>query len=206
MFRLVESIKYLDGKIYNLEYHNERFNRSRKELFGIKSDISLEIPIQSSALQKEIGLYKCRVIYSEDIEEIEFAPYNFRKINSVKIVYDDEIDYKYKYLDKEPFNKLLERKNKCDDIIIVKKGLITDASFANLVFFDGKKYYTPASPLLKGTKRAALLDQKIIFERDIAPEDLKSYKKLFFINAMIDLGQTGIDINNINKKLIREIF
>ncbi len=196
MFRLVESLKYLDGKIYNPEYHNSRFNRSRKELFGANDEISLENAIQPPA-DKKTGLYKLRVIYSDKIEEIEFIPYTLRKIDNVKLIFNDEIDYTYKYLDKNPFNNLLAQKGTCDDIIIVKKGLITDASFANLVFFDGREYHTPSSPLLRGTKREELLDKKVISEKIITPDDLHNYIKAYFINAMIDLFQLGIDINNI---------
>jgi len=143
------------------------------------------------------GLYKLRVIYSDKIEEIEFIPYTLRKIDNVKLIFNDEIDYTYKYLDKNPFNNLLAQKGTCDDIIIVKKGLITDASFANLVFFDGREYHTPSSPLLRGTKREELLDKKVISEKIITPDDLHNYIKAYFINAMIDLFQLGIDINNI---------
>jgi 4-amino-4-deoxychorismate lyase len=45
----------------------------------------------------------------------------------------------------------------CDDIIIVRNGFVTDASYANLIFRKGDEWFTPATFLLAGTMRAFLL-------------------------------------------------
>ena len=62
-----------------------------------------------------------------------------------------------------------------------------------IALFDGTCWFTPASPLLKGTKREYYLDNKMIFKCDIAPADLSKYKKMRLINAMLDLDD-GVDI------------
>ena len=54
-------------------------------------------------------------------------------------------------------NELFAKKGSCDDVIIVRNGLITDSSYANLIFFDGREWITPKVPLLEGTCRARLL-------------------------------------------------
>ncbi len=46
--------------------------------------------------------------------------------------------------------------------LCVKNGLVTDCTIGNLVFFDGTGWVTPDQPLLKGTKRQALLDRKLV--------------------------------------------
>ena len=73
-----------------------------------------------------------------------------------------------------------------DDIIIVKDGLITDASYANLIFWDGENWFTPNTPLLKGVQREKLLKDGLIQEKEIKPSDLASYQKVALINAMLD--------------------
>ena len=87
---------------------------------------------------------------------------------------------------------------KKEKIVIVKQGFITDTSYANIVFFDGHKWFTPVSPLLKGTKRTFLLDKKIIEETEIRIDDLEKFKKARLINAMIDFeDKVEILVENI---------
>ncbi|MCA1759522.1 MAG: aminotransferase class IV, partial [Bacteroidales bacterium] len=91
--------------------------------------------------------------------------------------------------DRERLNLLFEKRGICDDIIIVKNGCITDSSFANIVFFDGVKWWTPDTPLLPGTQRAKLLEENKIFECRITPKDISIYSKVGLINAMNDLNE-----------------
>ena len=75
-----------------------------------------------------------------------------------------------------------------DDILIVRRGLLTDTSIANIALFDGKDWFTPKLPLLRGTCRTALIDNGIIKEKDIRPEELSSYSFVRLFNAMIKWG------------------
>lgn len=70
-------------------------------------------------------------------------------------------------------------------MLIVKNGLVTDTSFCNVLFFNGKHWLTPEQPLLRGTRRAALLDQEQIRTAVIGVEDLHYFTKVRLINAMI---------------------
>lgn len=196
MYRLVESLKINDGKIYNIEFHNLRINKTRNELFGKQNliDLTNEILIPD---QFKSGMVKCRVIYCSDIEKIEFDFYQKRKIDTIKLVYNDSIEYNYKYENRDILKKLFEQRANCDDIIIIKKKFFTDASSFNIVFSDGIHYYTPKTPLLCGTKREYLLQKKIIFEKDISLDDLLNYKEVYLINAMIDLGEIVVKTDNI---------
>ncbi len=56
-----------------------------------------------------------------------------------------------------------------------------------------RNWYTPANPLLKGTKREYYIDHKMILQRDIKVTDLRMFKKARLINAMLDL-EDGADI------------
>ncbi|MBN2174028.1 MAG: aminotransferase class IV [Bacteroidales bacterium] len=198
MCRLFETIKVQDRKLHNIGYHNERFNRSRFEIFGLMDNITLEEAIEIPGTLAE-GIYKCRVIYSDQIEKIEFEPYRQRKIKSLKLVQADAIDYTYKYLDRSEISRLFEMRNGCDDILIVKNGLITDTSFANIVFWDGHQWKTPTKPLLNGTKRQKLLLEGKMTEAVIGPQDIFRFKKAGIINAMLDFTDDfpEIEIKNI---------
>ena len=64
--------------------------------------------------------------------------------------------------------------------------MITDSWASNLLFFDGKRWYTPDTPLLKGVQREYLLAAGQIFEKSIPLSEIAQYSKLRLINAMVD--------------------
>lgn len=124
-----------------------------------------------------------------------------REIRSLKLVEDNEIDYSFKSTDRAPLNRLTARKGDCDEVLIVKKGLLTDTSFTNVAVFDGERWLTPRHPLLLGTKRASLLERQVIKEADISVETLMNAQKVSLINAMIDLGEIEITTQMVNRGL-----
>lgn len=195
--QFVETIKIKNGKALALPYHQARMERTIRRFFP--SIASEEINLSSLISPKEeMNLYKARVVYgAQGVEAIEYAPYKMKEIHSLKVVEDNNIDYTYKSTDRSALNALAAQKGDCDEIIIVKNGLITDTSFTNLALFDGKKWLTPKHPLLQGTKRAQLLEAGIIEEADLTPEDLKKAEKVSLFNAMIDFGEREVEIQRI---------
>ena len=190
MCRLIESIKIQNWQLQNISYHNERLNRSRRELFGITEPADLsELILLPGDLDS--GTYKCRVIYSDIVHNIEFLPYIPRKINSLKVVFDDQISYDHKYADRSCFKDLMKDVQE-DDILIIKNGLVTDTSFSNVVFFDGKNWVTPSAFLLNGTMRSFLLDSNLIVTADIRVDDIKNFEAVKLINAMMSLEEGPI--------------
>ncbi|MCX6231319.1 MAG: aminotransferase class IV [Bacteroidetes bacterium] len=186
MCRLLETIKVKDGKLQDIDFHNDRFNRSREVLFCINEKLNLENLIQLNSNLSN-GIYKCRIIYGKSIQKIEFLPYFLPEIKSLKIVVDNSIDYAFKYENRDNIHKLLLQKGKCDDILIIKNGFVTDTSYSNIAFNDGERLFTSNTPLLKGTKRAKLIAQGLLSETEIKLSDIKLFKTAFLINAMIDL-------------------
>ena len=184
--QLLETIRFNAGKFSNIKLHQRRFNDSRRQLFNCKDEINL-ISILNSYIknQPDYQLLKCRVVYDAEVESVEFIPYSMPNITSLKLVNCDKIEYSHKYLNRSHINKLILQKCNADDIIIVKNGLITDSSFANMLFFNGSQWLTPAQPLLKGTQRAKLLEQEQIITADIRPADLYNFTKVRLINAML---------------------
>lgn len=196
--QLIESIRFENGSFDNLDYHHDRMNKSRKELFSLNTEIDLARVLSSCKLPKDNHLYKCRIIYNKEIRSVEFGNYQKRKINSLKVIRFDNIDYKYKFRDRRSLDILYNKKGKCDDIIIIRNGKITDSYFANLVFYDGKNWITPSEPLLEGTRRNKLIDDGIVTTDNITSESLKYFKKVRLINAMLRFeDNVDVDIKNI---------
>ena len=197
--QFVETIKIKDGKALSLACHQERMERTIRHFFPLfcnASMPSLERRINPTA---NIDFYKARVVYGEQgVETVEYAPYSMRNINSLQVAEDDTIVYDYKSTDRSRLNALVAQKRSCDEIIIVKHGLLTDTSFTNLAIFDGKHWVTPRHPLLPGTKRAALLDKGMIQKADITLEDLRNANKVSLFNAMIEFGEIEIAIENVH--------
>ena len=179
MKELLETIKIEDGKIFNLEWHNRRLNRSRLELFSLYKPIDLANYIDAPPAQ---GVYRCRVVYDTEIKSVEYLPYTPKLFKHFKIV-QSNLAYSYKYSDRSQLNKLISKEY--DEIIIEKDNLLTDTSIANIAFYDGQVWLTPSTPLLKGTTRERLLHEGFLKTKDIKKEHIKNYSHFALMNAMI---------------------
>lgn len=133
------------------------------------------------------ALYRCRVSYTDVVEKVEFIPYELKHPKKVKIVEENSIKYGFKYEERSVFSNLMEQNLGFDDVIIAQNGFLTDATYSNLALWDGQNWITPKTYLLKGTKRALLLSNHHIIERDVLVDDLKYFSKIAFINAMREL-------------------
>jgi 4-amino-4-deoxychorismate lyase len=180
-----ETIKAVDGEIFHLSFHQERYESVLK-YFNVKEIQNLSLFLNPP----KNGLYRCRLTY--DLSKnphniaVTYHEYQKRKIDSLKLVYDDEIIYNFKSTARERLDALYNQRESSDDVLIVKNSLITDTTIANIAFFDSKNWLTPAQPLLEGTTRARLLKEKKIYIADIEVKDLKKYSHVALMNAMID--------------------
>ncbi len=196
MFRLIESIRLDQGNFYRLHYHQQRVDRSIQELFQTKSTINLFDIVQQHNFPKT-GLFKCRVVYTTKVECVEFVPYQIRPVNSLKIVYDNAITYRHKAENRAYLDKLFDQRQFCDDVLIVKNGFVTDASYSNILFYDGHTWVTPDTPLLEGTMRSFLLDTAEIKQIPITVQDIRNFKTFRLINAMLGFDGPEIDVSKI---------
>lgn len=195
MSLLLETIRVADGIPQNLGYHQRRVDRSRAALFS--SDGRLDLSALRILRDLPAGIFRWRIIYGADIHEMTAEQYHPKKISSVKTFHDDKIDYTFKYADRMIFSEMLDKKGDCDDILIIRNGLITDMSYANVAFFDGTQWLTPRIPLLAGTCRERLLETGSIREADIAISDLDRFSTVSVINAMLDLGEMTFPVSGI---------
>ena len=193
--RFIESLKVVGGEFMNIELHQQRIDISSK-IFSINKKIVLKdinIPKSNNDL-----VQKCRILYSNDDLIISFSEYKQRKIESLKLVFDDSIDYSFKFEDRQQLNQLYDKREDCSDIIIVKNGHLTDTSFSNIILFDGENYFTPNSFLLNGTMRQELLRDKRIIEKEIKYDEISNYNRIILINALNSIEDNlSIKIENI---------
>jgi 4-amino-4-deoxychorismate lyase len=199
MSLLFETISIRDGLKENLPWHQERLEICYREIFGKRPDFNLSEVIRIPK-EAQHGHFRCRIDFEREIKKIEFQPYISKEINTLRLITDNDINYHHKFTDRSQLDKLFEMRDECDDILIVKNGFITDSSFANIIFRDGKHWLTPAEPLLPGTCRARLLDLGYISEAKIRVTDLSLFKEAKLINALRGIN----DSNSIPIRNIRE--
>lgn len=177
---LLETIKINHGIIENIQYHQKRFDDSRIKLFDSINTINLKDFINPP----NDGLFRCRVLYAQNIISVEYLPYSLKKFQHFKIV-PSNIDYSFKYAYRKELEALKTNYPSFDEIIIEKNGLLTDTTISNIAFFDGKDWLTPAKPLLKGTMRAKLIEDNFLKTTDIKYNDIQKFTKFAIINAMM---------------------
>lgn len=196
MCRLIETIKISNDKIFNIDYHNRRLNKSRQMLFGLSDKIEL---LDHLVLPGNLhdGLYKCRLVYAERIESVEIKPYIIRPVTSLKLLDGGGVEYDHKFAGRTQIENLFAQRGTCDDVLIKKNGYVTDTSICNIALFNGSHWYTPERPLLKGTKRQLLLDGNVIFEKQISAADLYKFEKICLFNAMIEFGEIEMPVSAI---------
>jgi 4-amino-4-deoxychorismate lyase len=120
---------------------------------------------------------------------VEYFPYIKREIKTFKLIFDDEISYGKKYLNRKNLDDLFSKKDNADEIIIIKNSVVTDTSIANIAIFYENNWLTSKNCLLNGTTKNRLLEEKFLIEKDITLDMLKNASKIALMNAMI-----GFDI------------
>ncbi len=175
-----ETLKVTNGTIANVDFHNKRLNNTIKRHFEIDAKIDLRDYIQ----QPDNTLQRCKVIYHKKIDKIQFFPLSPRKIQSFQVLHTD-ITYNFKNVDRADIDALFEKRRHCDEIIMIKDGLVTDTSIANIAYYDGFHWITPKKPLLEGTMRASLLKKQLLLEKDVKIKDIKNAVRIALMNALI---------------------
>jgi 4-amino-4-deoxychorismate lyase len=195
MYRLFETIRINNGVPENIYLHNERMNRSRKSIFSKKELLNLEDYITVPDEMKR-GIVKCRIIYSESILSVEFSNYVPANVKTLKKVDAGTIEYDHKYLDRNRLISLIDR-SVADDILIIRNGCVTDTSYSNIVFTEGKRWITPDTTLLQGTMREYLLRKGVISKEKITVDDISRFTHFRLINAMLMFEAPLNDVNCI---------
>ncbi|MDD3687386.1 MAG: aminotransferase class IV [Bacteroidales bacterium] len=192
MYRFFETIKIENGEVLNLDYHLQRMMRTSLD-YGLDHNVVKEATINLSKMPFENSYHsRCKLSYDNSGYNFDFSELVSRRVTSLKIVLDDSVSYSHKFCDRRNINALFDKREDCDDVLIVKNGQLTDTSIANILLFDGSSWVTPDSPLLNGTCRQRLIDEGRIEVRQILLSDLKSYSSIMLINALRDFDETEV--------------
>jgi 4-amino-4-deoxychorismate lyase len=190
--KFFETIRYENGTFWNLEFHNRRLNKTRRDIFGRESSLDLRDYLEYPSNTTNLSIVRYKVIYNENVLGVDIFEYKPKMISSIEIIVDDKIEYGYKSLDRSFIEKYVSDSS-ADEVLFVKGGLITDTSIANIAIFDGQGWITPKVPLLNGTTRSRYLYEDKITQKDIGVEELVRAKKIAFMNAMVDFKIVKID-------------
>lgn len=180
----LETICLLNAKVQNIDAHIRRMHLTA-EYFRFDAP---ELPDLEELLTPgmENIKVKCSIHYYNEISSISFERYIPKVINSLKLV-NASPDYAFKFSDRRELNNLLNLREECEEVLIVRNGYITDTTYSNVVMQKGDVLHTPHNPILNGTKRQKLLQEGTISEKVIRKESLKEYNRIYLINAMLDL-------------------
>lgn len=190
--RFIETIRYAGGQLHLLELHADRMRATCREVYGTEGpglDASMfHIPPRLAGLT-----VKCRVIYGRNINDIQYEAYTPRLLSRLRMVSDDTIDYHLKYLDRTPLAYPHIRLRADEGLVIVRNGLVTDSTYANLLLLSPDRAYTPSTPLLPGVMRRHLLDTGRVQAIPVTPSDLLPGNPLgithvTYINALLPPG------------------
>lgn len=182
MCRLFETIRIENGGAVSLCWHQRRVAEV--------SAVELAPYISRLFLPAE-GVYKLRIDYDarNGITGSTLREYAARPVRTLKKVRCDTVSYPRKYAVRDELDELRAMRGGCDDVLIIKDGCVTDVSYANILFSENGKWYTPDTPLLPGTCRARLLSEGAVCERRITEADICLYDMAMLVNAMLPFDE-----------------
>ena len=179
---LLETIRCEEGDPLHLPYHQKRLDDSLQSLC-----IHASYDLKALISPPPSGVFRCRFLYDATHCFIEYIPYSPKKIASLKLIHANQLEYPLKYSDRSTLNELWEQRGKCDDVLIVKNGYLTDTTVANIALFIEGKWFTPKSPLLRGTTRARLIKEKILIPATLTPSDISKATRIAVLNALVGM-------------------
>ncbi|WP_421893724.1 aminotransferase class IV [Marinoscillum sp.] len=195
MSRFIETICFEKGAYSLLPEHQLRVNSTFAAHYPEAAPHQLATVLPALSFDER---YKVRVVYDAELTEVEFSQYTLRALRRIQLVRDDSISYRFKSENRKALTRLFEQRGLADEILIVKKGAVTDGYYANVAFWDGECWWTPDTYLLNGVRRQHLLNTGKIREKMIREEDLRSFEKVSLINAMVNLGESELPVSEIH--------
>lgn len=186
MCQFIESIRVENGVIFLLEEHQRRVNETFQYFGKQENIIKLNKIFEKEKFEKN-GIFKFRIEYDLEGNFItENNPYTRAEIKEFQLIINDNVDYSFKYKNREVLEEM-KRKSEGREIIIIKNQYVTDTSFSNIVFFKNGQWFVPSTYLLNGVQRQFLLKNNKVKEIEIGLDNISQFTHFKLINAMNDL-------------------
>ncbi|MFV0483218.1 MAG: aminotransferase class IV [Bacteroidales bacterium] len=184
--KFIETIRFANGEAQLINYHQKRLERTQDVFYNV-NNIKLTDILPDVKTNEEM---KCRIIYSDKIEDIKLTPPQERTVNELVTVNADGINYKYKNANRKVFEKISEGLEEQQLPLIIKEGFITDTSISNVVVRIGDELITPIEPLLRGVQRQHLVDTGVVIEAPIPTSIIDFIDEIILINCMMPLANS----------------
>jgi len=175
----LETILADEGRFPYLPWHQRRLERTLS-----RHGMAVSFQLSELLSPPERGRWRCRFLYDEQSFTSEYLPYAPRAVTTLRLVEGGGIDYADKTTDRAALEALFAQRKGADDVLIVRDGLITDTSVANVACRIGGRWLTPSRPLLEGTARARLLAEGKLRCTDITPEMAAAAEAVAVMNAL----------------------
>lgn len=186
MCQFIESIRVENGVIFLLEEHQRRVNETFQYFGKQENTIKLNKIFEKENFEKN-GIFKFRIEYDLEGNFItENSPYMRAEIKEFQLIINDNVDYSFKYKNREVLEEM-KRKSEGREIVIIKNQCVTDTSFSNIVFFKNGQWFVPSTYLLNGVQRQFLLKNNKVKEIEIGLDNISQFTHFKLINAMNDL-------------------
>lgn len=181
MYPFIETIKLIDGKIRNIEFHNARVQNTFMRFYPNHPPHDL-----SSILNQFGGISNgnIRILYNSERLQFSMSTIFSSKTKHYMLLESPKLRYDYKYYDRLSLVLTQQQNDNHIEPVFCRNGMITDTSKANLIFREGRKWYTPDTFLLNGCMRQSLLSLGYIQSTPIHRSELYRFNSFKPINAL----------------------
>lgn len=180
-FPLFETIAIIDGNIQNIEYHQARYHNACRNYLKNEPVLNLA-EIINVPVKYQSGLVRCKVEYNSVEYQIQYFPYQAKRIEFFQLVQCENLNYQFKYTDREIFANFPISTN--SEVILLNDGKVSDCTIGNLLFLKNGKWFSPVDYLLKGTQLSRLLEKKRVELCRITADNLRDFEQVMMINAL----------------------
>lgn len=185
MIQFLETICINNGFPQHLEWHQQRVDATMKNFYPAHKHTWQLTECIHPPEEHSSGWVRCRMVYDAHQLSIHYYPYHRKQIESLTTIdMPTSFEYRYKYADRTEIDKLYEKRQGTDDILIVDEGWIKDTTIANIAFRKGVRWYTPSLPLLAGTTWKRLVSAGILVPRPIHLRELQTFDSFKLFNAL----------------------
>lgn len=195
MYPVFESIAVIDGVYQNLEAHNERVHRTAQALWQQKKPLNfleMVLPIPPND-----GVFKCRFSYNATHFDVQFSTYKPRIITTLHCYEAPDLFYEFKYSHRDAIDRYSVQLKSNEEVLFTRQGFLLDTSYANVALYREGKWYTPETPLLKGTRRAMGIRSGMLIPVPLHTNDLRYFETITWFNALLPIGEHCLPVNAI---------